>query len=193
MKRVVGTLAALSMLGGSALCAAESKAKSSSAPPGQTAEAESHAEAPRPDATTRLFLALDEDGDGTVTREEMWRVVTRSVAKRVQVRFSQLDRNGDGKVTRDEVNKMDAARFARFDLNRDGAFTAPELTQVLQLQTLQRLEQLFARLDVDGDGRCSFEELQTERREMLASREATARRKLASAGSSTRESGKAAP
>jgi Ca2+-binding EF-hand superfamily protein len=114
-----------------------------------------------PPAAT-LFAAADDNGDGSVTYRELAAVVRNSIARRIKARFHQLDRNRDGRCTRSEVNKMTAARFARFDLNHDGAFTVAELAHVMTHEVTVRLQQVYARLDGDQNGRLSMAELKLQ-------------------------------
>jgi Ca2+-binding EF-hand superfamily protein len=119
-------------------------------------------------ASVQLLTAADENADGKVTLGELGAFIERRIGKRVGARHAQLDRNHDGRVTRSEVPKMLAARFARFDLNRDGSFTSTELLHVMTGEVKQRLQTLFARLDLDGDTRVSLAELSAQRQVRVA-------------------------
>jgi Ca2+-binding EF-hand superfamily protein len=104
------------------------------------------------------FAALDADGDGLVTLEEM----QASAA----ARFVMADTNGDGGLSADElIAQMQARRAAieadiaaqmleRLDANNDGLLQADELQQ----RGGDRLERMFARLDANDDGSISQEE-----------------------------------
>lgn len=56
----------------------------------------------------RLFRALDRDGDGTVTREDLdWSPRSRYLQRRAQSRghFARIDQNGNGRIVRAEWEK----------------------------------------------------------------------------------------
>ena len=74
---------------------------------------------------TRIFDSADTNGDGVITREEFH--AAREHA------FTRLDRNGDGYIDQDDVSSRPGARHVAKD----------------------RLAQLVAQLDKDGDGRIS--------------------------------------
>ncbi len=141
--------------------------------PEREGKADPEGEGPSVDPNERLFAALDVNHDGVVSQDELWLQALRSMQQRVKVRFSRLDVNHDGRVTPNEVIGMDPRRFARFDINEDGAFTAVELAQVLSDTLARRVRQVFASMDVDGDGACTGQEL---RRHRVAMAERAARR-----------------
>jgi Ca2+-binding EF-hand superfamily protein len=74
---------------------------------------------------TRILDSADANGDGVITREEFHAARERA--------FSRLDRNGDGCIDNDDAPSRPGARRAAKD----------------------RLAQLVAQFDKDGDGRIS--------------------------------------
>jgi Ca2+-binding EF-hand superfamily protein len=74
---------------------------------------------------TRIFDSADTNGDGVITREEFHTARERA--------FTRLDRNGDGYIDNDDLPSRPLARHTAKD----------------------RLAQLVAQLDKDGDGRIS--------------------------------------
>ena len=78
---------------------------------------------------TRIFDSADTNGDGVITREEFHAARERA--------FTRLDRNGDGYIDKDDAPSRPGARHAAKD----------------------RLAQLVAQLDKDGDGRISHGEI----------------------------------
>lgn len=131
-------------------------------------------EGPRgPAPMMQMFGALDADGDGSVTQEEL-------DAAGPAAAFAAADADGDGALSGDELTAFREARQAareelrqkmrqqrmleRFDENGDGSLSLEEL------QARDHGPQtMFDRLDVDGDGAVSREEmaaLKDMRREM---------------------------
>lgn len=142
MERVIGTLVALSVMGGGVRASAEPKPQTST------------------QSAYRAFLeAADVNRDAVVSPVELERLVQRHVSAQVELRFRRLDRNRDGRVTRLEVPKMAAARFARFDVNGDGGFTLAEPAAVMRQQASRSCRRLLSKLDADGDGALSLADL----------------------------------
>lgn len=159
MKRLAGTVFALSLLGSAASASAEPTARVKGAHPARAKSALSDSgefdlpQLKRSDSVYRTLLAkADRDQDSRVSSSELEGFVQDQVRARVESRFQRLDRDRDGRVTRAEVPKMDAARFARFDADADGSFSLVELAAVMQRRARSYCERLLARLDVDHDG-----------------------------------------
>jgi hypothetical protein len=74
---------------------------------------------------TKIFDTADTNGDGVITREEFHAARERA--------FARLDRNGDGYIDKDDLSSRMAGRR----------------------NAQERLTQLVAQLDKDGDGRVS--------------------------------------
>ena len=79
--------------------------------------------------------------------------------------FRSLDADGDGVVTAEELSAAGpAAAFAEADANGDGALEGDELTAFRAAQERAREERrqqrMVARLDTDGDGKLSLEEIE---------------------------------
>lgn len=77
--------------------------------------------------------------------------------------FEQIDANGDGTITKEEVLAFRQSRIAGLDANKDNKITADELSAQMMQNAAQMIQQrsaqMVARLDVDGDGALSVEEL----------------------------------
>ena len=105
------------------------------------------------------FEALDADGDGRITEDEM--------AARHAARFD-VDADGDGRVTAAEIEARITSRaaeraarmVARMDRNDDGVL-GPE-----ELQPRRGGGRIFARIDADDDGAISRAEFDAARARM---------------------------
>lgn len=106
-----------------------------------------------------LLRALDADGDGKISAEE----ITGAASA-----LKKLDRNGDGQLTPDELGPPPGAarpgagqvspgeRFRQLDANNDGKISKDEAPE--------RLQAVFDRLDTNQDGALTPEELGRLRR-----------------------------
>jgi Ca2+-binding EF-hand superfamily protein len=105
------------------------------------------------DASALLHQHLakaDANGDGAIDRAE-----ARQAMPRLAEKFEQLDGNRDGKLTMAEVEQTLQSRWASADANHDSYIDKAEA----QRAAMPRLEQAFDRLDANGDGLLSQEEL----------------------------------
>lgn len=105
----------------------------------------------KPRNTSVLVLALDADGDGKLSAQEI------SVSGKT---ILTLDRDGDGKITNPEFHQAraqrpqesQAAALLEFDKNHDGKLTRDELPE--------RLQGIFSRVTPDAQGAISKEALE---------------------------------
>lgn len=116
--------------------------------------------APMPD-----FDEVDADGDGKITREE--------IAAHRAAAIAGLDADGDGLISKDEMTAYATARaaerakemverhFAERDLDGDGKIGASEM------MAPPAPAGMFDRLDADGDGAISKEEIDAARERMM--------------------------
>jgi len=119
-----------------------------------------------PGGVEGLFAALDKNGDGVLTEDE--------VPEKLADKLAAADANGDGQVTKEELQQARPGRgggpggpggppsidqvFERFDLNRDGKLTKDELPEPVAERIMKA--------DADGDGAVTKEELEQARRKM---------------------------
>lgn len=75
------------------------------------------------------------------------------------MRLARRDADGDGTVTLDEFLKHRADRFTELDKNADGSLDADELTARMREKADQRMRMVMAKLDANGDGKVSGDEM----------------------------------
>lgn len=102
-----------------------------------------------------VFEAIDLDGDGAVTLQEMEDARDN--------RFATADADGDGSLDRLELLAMAEERaeqgvdrmLERADADGDGALSAEELAGMREGRSGPSAERIFGRMDADGDGAVS--------------------------------------
>lgn len=128
------------------------------------------------------FRLFDKDGDGSITQEELGRVM-RSLGQfareeELQEMLKEVDIDGDGNFsfeefveivsnmgatsvpTADEEEKELRDAFRVFDKHNRGFISASDLRAVLQCLgedlSEEEIEEMIREVDVDGDGRIDF-------------------------------------
>eukprot|EP01051_Picozoa_sp_SAG22_P005488 SAG22_NODE_327_length_12278_cov_10.550209_9_plen_169_part_00 len=128
-----------------------------------------------------VFTTFDADGGGSIDVDEMHEAMkslgSETSKKDIKVLMDEIDEDGNGEVDFDEfvammkkkmAGEMDDAAgyeaFKMFDSTKTGLLELADLRHVLEKMgekaTDEELEQLIKELDVDGDGRVSFDEFQ---------------------------------
>ncbi|XP_046385332.1 neo-calmodulin-like [Ischnura elegans] len=130
------------------------------------------------------FRLFDKDGDGSITQEELGRVMRSlgqfATEEELQQMLTEVDIDGDGSFSFDEfveiVSNMGTAAdktadeeekelrdaFRVFDKHNRGYISASDLRAVLQCLgedlSEEEIEDMIKEVDVDGDGRIDFYE-----------------------------------
>ena len=76
--------------------------------------------------------------------------------------FAMLDANEDGQISAEEFAAR-PDRFDRVDTNGDGRLTLAEITALGEDRAERRAERMMARLDTNGDGAVSRDEIEARR------------------------------
>lgn len=107
----------------------------------------------------KRFAEADADGDGSVSAEEFAGLDTRR-GFGGRPGFRDAKRVADGQRGRRMEPRPERAgeRFEIADQNADGQLSAQEFEDMPKAVRAARQEQLFARLDADGDGELALDE-----------------------------------
>ncbi len=96
------------------------------------------------------FARMDTDGDGKISQADMQAAATARAARR----FARLDKDGDGFVSLAEIEQMRGERRGH-GKHRMGGMRGPVTLEKMEVRVLKR----FSRLDTDGDGILTIEEV----------------------------------
>ncbi|MEM9550481.1 MAG: calcium-binding protein [Pseudomonadota bacterium] len=77
--------------------------------------------------------------------------------------FSELDANADGELTEQELQNHRSVRFQSLDADSNGSVTVEELDQNMRDNARDRAERIVERLDANGDGALSEDEMAPRR------------------------------
>jgi len=125
------------------------------------------------------FLAMDKDGNGVLTYQEITEAVANTnseAARTLQESLRAIDTDKSGEIEYTEFlaatfdhkkaqqeNVLSQA-FNEFDLNHDGVITREELQQVLsgdsasEVMSQKEIQNIIAEVDRNGDGEIDFDE-----------------------------------
>jgi len=109
-----------------------------------------------------FFKRADKDGDGFVSKEEFFaleRIAKLPEEKRMKL-FERFDKDGDGKLSKEELTKFGDGppngfpRLAELDVDHSGGVSFEEFkaSEFVKKLPPEGQEELFKRLDRDGDG-----------------------------------------
>lgn len=101
------------------------------------------------------FAAVSAQADS----DRGWGRHHESFGRHQAMMFDQVDANKDGRITKEEIDARRAQMLAKFDANKDGVLTLEEFQGVWNDITHQRMVRKFQRMDRDGDGKVTTEEL----------------------------------
>ncbi len=81
-----------------------------------------------------------------------------------QLKFEQFDTNGDGQISREEMYAQRSARLEQADIDGDGVLTAAEIEAAAVERAKTRAQKMLERLDANGDGALSVDEMRSNAR-----------------------------
>lgn len=84
--------------------------------------------------------------------------------------FEELDANGDGQVSLQEFQDARQARFASADADGDGNLTRDEMIAAIQARAGDQADRMIQRLDANGDGALSLDEMPKPRGDRMMKR-----------------------
>lgn len=82
--------------------------------------------------------------------------------------MEKADTDGNGALSKVELDAFNLARAQELDLNKDGSVTAEEMKAYREQQRAKRAAERMARLDGNKDGKVSVQELADSRGQWIA-------------------------
>ena len=86
----------------------------------------------------KRFSRLDRDSDGTVTVEEIDRLLSERIARQRESILRRLDADRDRSITRAEIDARTADMFATLDADGDGGITTEEIASYRDARRARR-------------------------------------------------------
>ncbi len=138
-----------------------------SAPPAETASSpETSAQADGPALPPKLS-PIDADQDRKISRDELVAFIIKKAKERTAEKAKRLDTDGDKCLSKEEVkgkNKLNV-RFDDVDANKDGKLSKDEAVAFVQKKAGERATKLFHKMDKNGDGFVTGDELKHPQKE----------------------------
>lgn len=170
MKLVIAQFSLLFLLAEGTFAESEGRGKGRNQNPGKESKGDrSPGKGPRnPEFRNQLFQRLDENQDGKVSPEEFAANprLERATAKQREALFQRLDKNDDGLIERNEMKAPKRrGREGRPPWLRNGPVNFEQFAEQPRVQRLDPAAQrrLFERMDQNGDGVLSKEDLPRQR------------------------------
>ena len=91
----------------------------------------------------------------------------RGPAINMQANLEKLDTNADRTVTNDEIDAYQQAQLKEFDSNGDGSLNLEEFSAFWSSLTRERMVNDFQRIDNDGTGELTADELNTRTKGLM--------------------------
>lgn len=160
------------MIGAAVLAMTAAAAHAQTASPAPRDRAAPVAQADFVQARVARLTAMDANGDGQVSAEEMRAAHQARRAQRLDTRFARLDADGDGVLSKAEFEAQPAARAGRNGAHRAGPARAGRMMRSEARRQMQpiviadvraKAEQRFAAMDADHDGVVTAAERQASR------------------------------
>lgn len=76
-----------------------------------------------------------------------------------QIEFSEIDTDSDGKITQAEMDAHRQARFDAMDTNSDGSLSTEELLAAREGAKEKRMARMIQRMDANNDGVLTVDEM----------------------------------
>ncbi|CBL44533.1 Calcium-binding EF-hand [gamma proteobacterium HdN1] len=87
----------------------------------------------------------------------------RAMMMKANFPFEEIDTDKNGTLSAAEIAAFQKSHFDEADLNKDGSIDAAEFKAMHEKRRAQREEAMFKRMDSNGDGKLSAEEISKAR------------------------------
>lgn len=123
-----------------------------------------HAETP---ALPPRLAAVDANQDVKVSKDELVAFVVKKAEEKIIEKAGRLDTNGDKCLSKEELKGKNKTkvRFDDVDVNKDGKLSRDEAVAFVQKKAEERATKLFQKMDKNGDGFITGDELKHPKKE----------------------------